>query len=193
MWGVVVQEGNTKSNKTRSVSITLPGRLPLIHLSIMDGGDSFYQTGEDGLTGGSPSERERMDAEAGQVPVDGEEGRWDRDRDFTSVTFDSSDDEPPTRDRSAQTIAPHQVNAATQYSDPDHFGTDTETDESTSSSRRPVLFSALGARRRRHRLRVSDWQMPNPSVSESSIRYTGNGHRPGQHDGPESTNIRPPQ
>ena len=159
----------------------------------MEGSASFCRTGEDGLNGGSTSEQEHTDALAGQVPVDIEEGRQDHDGDFTSVTFNSSDDEPPTRDRGTQTMVPHLVNNVTQYSDPDHFGTDTDTDETTSSSRRPVLFSSLGARRRRHRLRVSDWLMPNPPITESSIQYTGNGHSSVRPDEPENTDARPPQ
>ena len=94
--------------------------------------------------------------------------------DFTSVAWNSSDDKPSTKDQAVQTMAPHMVNEMTQYSDPDDFGSDTDSGESTNSSQRPVLFASIGTRRRR--LRVSDWLMPDQTATADSIQYTGNGH-----------------
>ena len=110
----------------------------------------------------------------GEVNVAGPvEGGPDND-DFTSVAWSSSDYEPSTKDQAIQTMAPHMVNEMTQYSDPDDFGSDTDSGESTNSSQRPVIFASIGARRRR--LRVSDWLMPDQTATADSIQYTGNGH-----------------
>ena len=103
--------------------------------------------------------------------------------DFTSVAFTSSDDELPTKEQATQTIAPHMVNEMTQYSDPNEFGSGTDTDASTNSSLQPVIYSALGARRRR--LQVSDWLMPDQPPTAGSIQYTGNGHAGERVAGPE--------
>ena len=110
----------------------------------------------------------------GEVNVEGPvEGSPDND-DFTPGAWSSSDYEPSTKDQAIQTMAPHMVNEMTQYSDPDEFGSDTDSGESTNSSQRPVIFASIGARRRR--LRVSDWLMPDQTATADSIQYTGNGH-----------------
>ena len=110
--------------------------------------------------------------------------------DFTSVAFTSSDDELPTKEQATQTIAPHMVNEMTQYSDPNEFGSGTDTDASTNSSLRPVIFSAHGARRRR--LQISDWLMPDQTPTASSIQYTGNGHAGERVAGPENDDHNNP-
>ena len=103
--------------------------------------------------------------------------------DFTSVEFTDSDDGLSTKDQATQTISPHMVNEMTQYRDPDDFGSGTDTDASTDSSLQPIIFSAIGARRRR--LRASDWLMPDQPPTEGSIQYTGNGHAGERDAGPE--------
>ena len=111
---------------------------------------------------------------AGEANVVGSvEGSPDSD-DFTSVAWNSSDNEPSTKEQAVQTMAPHMVNERTQYSDPDEFGSDTDPGDSTPSSQRPVIFASIGARRRR--LRVSDGLMPDQTATADSIQYTGNGH-----------------
>ena len=117
------------------------------------------------------------------------EGRRDQE-DFTSVVFDSSEDEPPTKNQGTQTMAPPMVNEMTQYSDPNEFESETDTDESTNSSLRPI-FSMRGTRRRR--LRISDWLMPDPIATEDSIQYTGNGHVEGRAAGPANDHTHLPQ
>ena len=160
----------------------------------MDGNASFPQDGDTGRDEVVVSSSEQVDTQVGHGAVGIDQGRRDHDGDFTSVTFDSSDDSPPTRDQGSQTLTPHLVNNMTQYSDPDHFGSDTSTNETESSSRRPVLFSAQAApRRTRRRLLVSDWLLPNPPITEDSVQYTGNGHLSAQTDEPGSADARPPQ
>ena len=110
----------------------------------------------------------------GEANVEGPaEGSPDND-DFTSVAWSPSDYEPSTKDQAIQTMAPHMVNEMTQYRDPDDFGSDTDSGESTPSPQRPIIFASIGARRRR--LRVSDWLAPAQTATADSIQYTGNGH-----------------
>ena len=119
----------------------------------------------------------------GAGDASGYAGESQNNDDFTSVAFTDSDDELSTKEQATQTIAPHMVNDMTQYSDPDEFGSGTDTDASTNSSLQPVIFSALGARRRR--LQVSEWLMPDQPPTADSIQYTGNGHAGERDAGPE--------
>ena len=106
--------------------------------------------------------------------------------DFASVAWSSSDYEPSTKDQAVQTMDPHMVNEMTQYSDPDDFGSDTDSRESTPSSQRPIIFASIGAGRRR--LRVSDWLMPDQTATADSIQYTGNGHAGARAARPDNGN-----